>query len=356
MAAHRVIADPRTAAPFEVLRFAVVATGGDAAVLELEGRFVPEAWPADHHPRLVVDGVDDRRLEVTPTTAVGGARDGSWRGGFAVPLAALDARGFALALPRLLVELPVPDVVGDGAPQLVRLAREANALRRDLDAALERAAVAEAPLAAARARAEEQIAAVRARAEAEIAQARAAGQEELAAARAQADRERALAAEERARLEQELATALARAEEQVAGAHALGDERVAAAEAQAAEQLAALWEHVQAQNGTAPAAPELAPAATGWDQEVTAVSTAAPEEDDTSVVAVDAEPAVEAMHPDGAAEVTIVRAPERPQHRGNPLPPPSSPPIPPDLTRPVVVAVLVLATLAFLLVMAGALN
>ena len=377
MAAHRVIADPRTAAPFEVLRFAVVATGGDAALLELEGRFVPEAWPADHHPRLVVDGVDDRRLEVTPTTAVGGARDGSWRAGFAVPLAALDARGFALALPRLLVELPIPDVVGDGAPQLVRLAREANALRRDLDAARERAAVAEAPLAAARARADEQIAAVRERAEAEGARARSEVQEELAAARAQADEERARAAEERERLEQELATALARAEEQIAGAHALGDERVAAAEAQAAEQLAALWEHVQAQNGAAAAAPE--PVAAGWDDDVTAVvpradddpteagvahavatgdvaSIAVPDEDDTSVMAVDGEATVGAGRPGGPAEVTIARAPERPAHRGNPLPPPSSPPIPPDWTRPVVVAVLVLATLAFLLVMAGALN
>ena len=353
MAAHRVIADPRTAAPFEVLRFAVVATGGDAALLELEGRFAPEAWPADHHPRLVVDGVDDRRLEVTPTTGVGGARDGSWRAGFAVPLAALDARGFALALPRLLVELPIPDVVGDGAPQLVRLAREANALRRDLDSALERAAVAEAPLAAARARADEQIAAARERAEAEVSRARAEVQEELVAARAEADQERARAAEERVRLEQELATALARAEEQVAGAHALGDERVAAAEAQAAEQLAALWEQVQARNGAAAAAP--APVATGWDQEVTAVSTAVPDDDDTSAMAVDAEATVEAG-PAGAAEVTIARAPERPTHRGNPLPPPSSPPIPPDWTRPVVVAVLVLATLAFLLVMAGALN
>jgi hypothetical protein len=372
MAAHDVTADPRAAAPFEVLRFAVVATGADAALLELEGRFTAEAWPADHHPRLVVDGLDGRRAEVAATTAVGGAREGFWRAGFAVPLAALDARGFAVALPRLLVELPVPDVVGDGAPQLVRLAREANALRRDLDAALARAAAAEAPLAAARARAEEQIAAARERAEAQVARVRAEVQDELAAARAEADRERARAAEERARLEEELATALARAEEQIAGAHALGDERVAAAEAQAAEQLAALWEHVQAHNGAATyqeeaAAPEEEvtavaasseygdPAAVSVaDEDVTAV--AAGEVGATPEMGPDDEAAVEVERPAAAADVTVARFAERPPRGAAALPPPSAPPIPPDWTRPVVVAVLVLATLAFLLVLAGALG
>ena len=362
MATHDLTADAPAAAPFEVLRFAVVATGGDTALLELEARFVPEAWPADHHPRLVVDGLDGRRLDVAPTTAVGGARDGSWRAGFAVPLAALDARGFTLALPRLLVELPRPDVVTDGASQLVRLAREANGLRRDLDAALARAAAAEAPLATARARAEEQLAAARERADAEVARARAAIQEELAAAHAEAERERAAAAEERARLEQELATALARAEEQIAGAHALGDERVAAAEAQAAEQLAALWEHVQSQNG-AQAHEDDTIAVVAGDDDVTAVvgSDEAPAAegavwatgqeaaaDDDATVDLPAQP------DDGA--VTVARFPERPPRTAATLPPPSAPAIPPDLTRPLVVAVLVLATVAFLLVLAGALN
>ena len=373
MAAHRVFADPRAAAPFEVLRFAVVATGGDAALLELEGRFVAGAWPVDHHPRLVIDGGDGGRLEVVPTTAVGGARDGSWRAGFAVPLAALDARGFALALPRLLVELPVPDVVGDGAPQLVRLAREANALRRDLDAALARAAVAEAPLAAARARIEEQLGAARERVDAEVARARAEVQQELEAARAEAGQERARAAEERARMEEELATALARAEEQIAGAHALGDERVAAAEAQAAEQLAASWEHVQAQTGAAAYDDEVTAVVGGQDEEPTAVHVA--DEDVTAVLTRDDAPTsgagaddddriavahagddatVETERPAGTAGVTIAGFAERPPRGAAALPPPSAPPIPPDWTRPVVVAVLVLATLAFLLVLAGA--
>ena len=362
MAVHDVTAEAREAvAPFEVLGFAVVATGGDAALLELAGRFAPDAWPAGHALRLVVDAVDGQRVEASPTTAVGDARTGAWRAGFAVPLAALDAGGFALALPRLLVELPVPDVMGDGAPQLVRLAREANALRRDLDAALARAAAAEtreqaarAPLAAARARAEEQVAAARERAQAEVAQARAEVRDELAAARAhaeqacaEAEQERARAAQERARMEEEHAAALARAEERVAGAHALGDERAAAAEAQAAEQLAAWWEELQSQANGAVA-----------DQDVTAVAPAA--DDATIELSADGDDAL-GEEPTAVTAVaagddpTAVRAPER-MRGAVALPPPSAPPLPPDWTRPVAVVVLVLATLVFLLVLAGALS
>ena len=196
-----------------------------------------------------------------------------------------------------------------------------------------------------------------------MARARAEVQEELAAARAEAEQERARAAEERARLEQELATELARAEEQIAGAHVLGDERVAAAEAQAAEQLAALWEHVQAQNG-----------ATAADDEATAVVPA--DDDVTAVVGSGEAQAYEGSRvghgarrrprtttrrsgvqtQTGDEPRTVARFPERPPRGAATLPPPSSPPLPADWTRPVVVAVLVLATLAFLLVLAGALN
>jgi hypothetical protein len=351
MTVHDVTAGARAAAPFEVLGFAVVATGGDAALLELAGRFAPDAWPAEHHPRLVVDAVDGRRAQAAPTTAVGDARTGAWRAAFAVPLAALDAGGFALALPRLLVELPGPDVLGDGAPQLVRLAREANALRRDLDAALARAAAAEAreqaarvPLAAARARAEEQVGAALARAQEDVARVRAEAEERLATARAEAEgqvaavqaeleREREQAAQERGRLQEELATAIAQADEQVAGAHALGDERVAAVEAQAAEEIAALWAQI-GEHGHAAAPDPVTAVATAPGDEPTVAFTAADEED----------PA-----PEDDVATTVLRP-------GRALPPPSAAPLPADWTLPVVVAVLVLATLVFLLVLAGALS
>jgi hypothetical protein len=138
---------------FEVLRFAGQPATAETALVELEGRF--PAGPPRRAPRLLIEPTRPGAEPVECSPAVAGAHgDGTWRASFAVPLELLEAGSYALAAEGVLLELPRPDVeAADGdADRLVRLAREANDLRRRLDVA--RAGRADAEARAERAEAE----------------------------------------------------------------------------------------------------------------------------------------------------------------------------------------------------------
>ena len=91
---------------------------------------------------LVVEPADDRpRLELAPVRAE--VHDAYWRGAYAIPAEALPGARFALGLRGTLLELPAPDVLDD-TDRLTALAREANSLRRALEAAEAEAATARA--------------------------------------------------------------------------------------------------------------------------------------------------------------------------------------------------------------------
>jgi hypothetical protein len=119
---------------FELLRFAVAASSAEATLVEVEGRFPGGDAPAVPAVRLVAEDPAGDRHEL-PAMAAGPAGPDGWRGTFAVPLAALPGAGLALAFGRLLVELPAPDLPDGEVERLGRLAREANALRRRVEAA-----------------------------------------------------------------------------------------------------------------------------------------------------------------------------------------------------------------------------
>jgi hypothetical protein len=118
---------------FELLRFAVVASSAEATLVEVEGRFPGGDAPAVPAVRLVAEDRAGDRHEL-PAIAAGPAGPAGWRATFAVPLAALPGAGFALAFGRLLVELPAPDLTDGETERLGRVAREANALRRRVEA------------------------------------------------------------------------------------------------------------------------------------------------------------------------------------------------------------------------------
>jgi hypothetical protein len=120
-------------APFELLAFTAAPVAGGLIVVKLEGRFMPPNGRFSRQPVLVVESSDDRpRLELAPIRA---RRDhGRWRGVYAIPAEAMPDARLALGVRGTLLELPAPDEP-DGADQLSVLAREANNLRRALEAA-----------------------------------------------------------------------------------------------------------------------------------------------------------------------------------------------------------------------------
>jgi hypothetical protein len=181
-------------APFELLAFTAAPVAGALVVIELEGRFA--VAPAQNgrfsrRPMLVVEPVDDGpRLELAPVRAE--LHDAYWRGAYAIPAEGLADARFALGLRGTLLELPAPDALED-TDRLIALAREANTLRRALEAAEAEAATA------------------RTEADAIVDARRVAGERE-AAVRDEADAARADAvAEAAAGHEQELAEASSRA-------------------------------------------------------------------------------------------------------------------------------------------------
>jgi hypothetical protein len=130
---------------FEVLRFAAAPVSAEVVLLEVEGRFRADPRRRLGVPRLVVEQAD-RSHEIAPAAAdeALAAPDGTlWRASFAVALELLDDGEFSLAVGReLLLGLPDPDFGGGADDREVRLAREANALRRTTDEARAAAAAA----------------------------------------------------------------------------------------------------------------------------------------------------------------------------------------------------------------------
>ena len=215
---------------FEVLRFTVEPVSAEVALLELEGRFRAETRRRLGVPRLMAES-DDGSREVAPAAAEEAQAEpdgGLWRASYAVALELLDDASFALAVGReLLVGLPAPDPAEGTGEREVRLAREANALRRTADEARAAAAAALASVGTER-QAREAI-------EAEMAEARMA-RDDHARRAASLDEDLAQLRREHAaelvRRDEERAAALASRDEETTRA---ADERVAELEAEAAE-------------------------------------------------------------------------------------------------------------------------
>jgi hypothetical protein len=220
---------------FEVLRFAAAPVSSEVVLLELEGRFRADMRRRLGVPRLVAERPAGSR-EVAPAAADEALAepDGAlWRASYAVALEALEDGDFSLGVGReLLVGLPAPDL-GDGADDReVRLAREANALRRTADEARAAAAAALASAGAER----------RAREEAEAAMA------EARMARDDHSRRAATLDDELAQVRREHAAELVRRDEEREAALAgrdseaaqAADERAAALDAEIAESRRAL--------------------------------------------------------------------------------------------------------------------
>jgi hypothetical protein len=215
---------------FEVLRFTVEPVSAEVALLELEGRFRAETRRRLGVPRLMAES-DEGSREVAPAAANEAQAEpdgGLWRASYAVALEILDDGSFALAVGReLLVGLPAPDLSETSGEREVRLAREANALRRTTDEA--RAAAAAALASAGTERQ------AREATEAEMAEARMARDDHARRASSLDDELAALRREHAAELvrrDEERAAALAGRDEEAAR---VAEERVAELEAEAAE-------------------------------------------------------------------------------------------------------------------------
>jgi hypothetical protein len=220
---------------FEVLRFAAEPVSSEVGLLELEGRFRAGTRRRLGVPRLVAEDADGSR-EIAPAAAdeaIAEPEGALWRATYAVAIDELGGSVFSLAVGReLLLGLPAPDAGRASGDREVRLAREANALRRTADEARDAASAALASAGDER-RAREAV-------ETELSEVRLARddltrrvtglEEELAQAR----REHA---EEIVRRDAERETALAGRDEQMAQA---ANDRVAEIEADVAEARRAL--------------------------------------------------------------------------------------------------------------------
>ena len=217
---------------FEVLRFAAEPVSSEVGLLELEGRFRAGTRRRLGVPRLVAEDAEGSR-EIAPAAADEAIAepDGAlWRATFAVAIDKLDGSVcvFSLAVRRqLLLGLPAPDAGGASGDREVRLAREANALRRTADEARDAASAALASAGDER-RAREAV-------EAELSDVRLA-RDDLTRRVAGLDEELATARREHAaelvRRDAERETALAGRDEKMAHA---ADDRVAEIEAEVAE-------------------------------------------------------------------------------------------------------------------------
>lgn len=231
------------AASFELRRFEAAPVTGALVVLEVEGRFRQPAR-FGRQPVLVIEpGEEGRRIELQPVrTRSDGPR---WNASYAVPAEALTAGArLALGIRGTLLELPAPDEPDDGQ-RLTALAREANTLRRELEAAEASAATARDEAAAVTADRETAVTAAREEAEAasaeriaalelEVDEAHRLAASDAEAARAAAD-QRATELEESLRAAEQRATD---AEARVTAAGARGGEaevRATAAEARIVE-------------------------------------------------------------------------------------------------------------------------
>jgi hypothetical protein len=215
---------------FEVLRFAAEPVSSEVGLLEIEGRFRAGSRRRLGVPRLVAEDADGSR-EIAPAAAdeATAEPDGAlWRATYAVAIDELGGSVFSLAVGReLLLGLPAPDAAEGTGDREVRLAREANALRRTADEARDAAGAALASASAerqAREAAEGELSEVRL-ARDDLTRRVAGLEEDLAQAR----REHA---EEVVRRDAERETALAGRDQEAARA---AEERVADIEAELAE-------------------------------------------------------------------------------------------------------------------------
>jgi hypothetical protein len=324
--------EARNRAPFELRRFRAAAVSADLATVELEGQFAGSRGRFARQPVLVVEAPGAPRAELAPVTA---QHDGDrWRGTYAAPLGALDGGTFALGLRGVLYDLPAPDLAGE-ADRLAAVAREANALRRRVEALESERDSAVAEAQAARAELEGAVTAAREEAAAQSAQriedlerevaaaheaaagdadeARTAAEAARAAAvaeveaRAAAERERAEVAEARA------AAAEERERHEAAGADVLRAELAEERErAQAA--IAELQERLDAANAADADEPRTTVAPTRRRE------TPAEEPEPTSAM----DPATEAQgasDDDESGPVPITRRPP-PRHQPPPAPAP----------------------------------
>ncbi len=176
-----------SAPSFELLRLVALPAGADVAVVELEGRLRPAAQragttPRPLKPRLLLED-EDGRMDIPAATHELEGR--VLRAAFAVPTARLAGAELAVGIRDVLFDLPAPDTI-PGAEREIALAREANALRRELTGT--RAELAEAEEAR----------------EAAVAEARRQGEERLAAAEVLIAREREEATTREAALTEQL--------------------------------------------------------------------------------------------------------------------------------------------------------
>jgi hypothetical protein len=220
---------------FEVLRFAAEPVSSEVGLLELEGRFRAGTRRRLGVPRLVAEDAEGSR-EIAPVAADEAIAepDGAlWRATYAVAIDELDGSVFSLAVGReLLLGLPAPDAGRASGDREVRLAREANALRRTADEARDAASAALASAGderRAREAVETELSEVRL-ARDDLTRRVAGVEEELAQAR----REHA---EEIVRRDAERETAIAGRDEEMAQA---ANDRVAEIEAEVAEARRAL--------------------------------------------------------------------------------------------------------------------
>jgi hypothetical protein len=234
--------------PFELVRFTAGPASPEIALVELEGR-LEGARSRRFAPTLVVEGVRGRVEAPAVTWQEGAGGRPTLRATFAVPLdVALDDTGWALDIGRgPLLALPAPDVVAGGAGDAqVRLARQLNALRSELDAEREARREAEERAVREHAAGDERAARARGQAEGELAAVR----EE--AARAEAERERELALV-RERATAELTRVREEAEREVALVHERGAQELLRAreEAGRAREDAGREAHEELERGRA---------------------------------------------------------------------------------------------------------
>jgi hypothetical protein len=209
--------EARNRSHFELRRFSAAAVSPDLAVVELEGTFGGTRGRFARQPVLVVEEPGAPRVELTPVRVR--HDEDRWHGVYAAPLGALDGGTFALGVRGVLHELPAPDPADDG-DRLVAVAREANMLRRRVEALEAERDAAVSDAARARAELEGAVTAAREEGAAQLAQRiddlerevvaaheTAAGDAEQARAAADAERQAAIG-----ELEQRLADARERAE------------------------------------------------------------------------------------------------------------------------------------------------
>jgi hypothetical protein len=317
-------------APFELLRFAASAVSADLGLVEVAGRFRGQRGRFARQPVLVIEDRYGDRHELTPVRSE--VDDERWTGVYAAPVSALDGEHFALGVRGALLELPEPDEL-DPTDRLAALAREANGLRRRVEALEAELAAAHAETEAISAKRDAAVTEARETAEAaaaqriadlerEVVEAHRLSAADVAEARRDAEAEHRLALEEVQRRAHAAEEAAAGAEERArvaderAYAEAAGVEVLRAELAEERDRAQAAIAELQQRLGEARSSSvdPTRPLAVGRDDE--------DEDEDPTTVA----------DPEDEPEPLWAAAPPRPARPGD-LPGRTPPPPPPELVR-----------------------